>query len=194
MEWLGIIGPVTALLVKRPNGDYEQITLVNSKQAGYNYLPFQCSDGGIRYALLGKSTDANASHLWVEQNGVKRYCIKSPDVGEAVILTMGNYSTMYGYSRYNSNFGEITGTPSYNGKNVTIILFSYSSYYFDFAFRITGETSGAYDVTVILTNVDTGEEDSISLSNIQYQTSMSAFYSYKLALNGTFPTFFLRIM
>ena len=48
-------------------------------------MPFKCSDGVTRYALLGKQTDENASHLWVQKNGgEKKYVIKTPVINEEV--------------------------------------------------------------------------------------------------------------
>lgn len=52
--------------VTRPNGEAEEITLTDTKETGYDYYPFQCSDGKTRYALLGAKDDSKASHLWVE--------------------------------------------------------------------------------------------------------------------------------
>lgn len=62
--------------VTRANGDLEYIKLVNTKESGYSYFPFLCSDGVTRYAVLGESSDDNVSHLWIKQNGVKKYVIR----------------------------------------------------------------------------------------------------------------------
>lgn len=65
--------------VTRENGDIEKITLADTKETGKEYMNFKCSDGVTRYALLGKQTDENASHLWVQkEGGEKKYVIKSP--------------------------------------------------------------------------------------------------------------------
>ncbi len=71
--------------VTRANGDTEKITLTDNKETGREYMPFKCSDGATRYALLGKQTDENASHLWVQKNGgEKKYVIKTPVINEEV--------------------------------------------------------------------------------------------------------------
>lgn len=71
--------------VTRENGDTEKITLANNKETGREYMPFKCSDGVTRYALLGKQTDENASHLWIQKNGgEKKYVIKTPVINEEV--------------------------------------------------------------------------------------------------------------
>lgn len=64
--------------ITRPDGSTEQITLADAQEAGYEYYPFVCSDGVTRYALLGEQGNANASHLWIERNGVRKYALKSP--------------------------------------------------------------------------------------------------------------------
>ena len=50
--------------------------LTDKKEDGQEYMTFKCSDGVTRYALLGESTDSKASHLWIEKDGVKKYCLK----------------------------------------------------------------------------------------------------------------------
>ncbi len=71
--------------VTRENGDTEKITLTDNKETGREYMPFKCSDGVTRYALLGKQNDENASHLWVQKNGgEKKYVIKTPVINEGV--------------------------------------------------------------------------------------------------------------
>lgn len=81
--------------VTRANGDLEYIKLVNTKEYGYSYFPFLCSDGVTRYAVLGESSDDNVSHLWIKQNGVKKYVIRQPNITPVVYLTMGKYTDMY---------------------------------------------------------------------------------------------------
>lgn len=71
--------------VTRANGDTEKIILADSKESGREYMSFKCSDGVIRYALLGKQNDENASHLWIQKEGAeKKYVIKTPVINEEV--------------------------------------------------------------------------------------------------------------
>lgn len=62
--------------VTRTDGSTETIVLTDKKEDGQEYMTFKCSDGVTRYALLGESTDSKASHLWIEKDGVKKYCLK----------------------------------------------------------------------------------------------------------------------
>lgn len=64
--------------ITRPNGETEQIALTDTQEQGYEYFPFLCSDGKVRYALLGDKSADNASHFWCEINGVRKYALKSP--------------------------------------------------------------------------------------------------------------------
>lgn len=71
--------------VTRANGDTEKIILADSKESGREYMSFKCSDGVIRYALLGKQNDENASYLWIQKEGAeKKYVIKTPVINEEV--------------------------------------------------------------------------------------------------------------
>lgn len=70
------------------------------------------------------------------------------DVGNALIMTMGQAGYQYGYSRYNATIGEVEGNVQHEGKAVTLVMLCYYSGYLDFAFNIDGVTSGSYNVTV----------------------------------------------
>lgn len=162
--------------VTRANGDLEYIKLVNTKESGYSYFPFLCSDGVTRYAVLGESSDDNVSHLWIKQNGVKKYVIRQPNITPAVYLTMGKYTDMYGFSNIGSlKFGAISGTFTYNSKTITVVTLEFYNPYMDFAIQIGGETSGTYNANVTLIDPDTGKQGSIYFSNMYYQSHNNAF-------------------
>lgn len=94
------------------------------------------------------------------------------------IMTMGQQSTQYGYSRYNATFGEVEGNVKHDGKAVTLVMISYYSGWLDFAFNVEGVTGGKYNVTVKVTSTETNENVRINFSNIQYQSYVPGFYEY----------------
>ncbi len=162
--------------VTRANGDLEYIKLADTKESGYSYFPFLCSDGVTRYAVLGESSDDNVSHLWIKQNGVKKYVIRQPNITPAVYLTMGKYIDMYGFSNIGSlKFGAISGTFTYNSKTITVVTLEFYNPYMDFAIQIGGETSGTYNANVTLIDPDTGKQGSIYFSDMNYQSYNKAF-------------------
>ena len=66
------------------------------------------------------------------------------DVDENVfIMTMGQQSGQYGYSRNNGNYGEVTGNVEHDGRAVTLVILSYYGGWLDVAFREKGVTSGS---------------------------------------------------
>lgn len=172
--------------VTRANGDLEYIKLVNTKEYGYSYFPFLCSDGVTRYAVLGESSDDNASHLWITQNGVKKYFIRQPNITPSVYLTMGKYTDMYGFSNIGSlKFGAISGTFTYNGRTVTVGVLEFYNPYMEFAIQIGGETSGTYNANVTLIDPDTGKQGSIYFSNMYYQNYSNTFIDEQTLKPGT---------
>lgn len=96
----------------------------------------------------------------------------------AFIMTMGQQSWQYGYSRYNGNYGEVEGNVKHEGKPVTLVMASFSGGYLDFAFNVEDVTSGKYNVTVKVTSVETNESVRVDFPNIQYQSYVPAFYEY----------------
>lgn len=177
--------------VTRANGDLEYIKLVNTKEYGYSYFPFLCSDGVTRYAVLGESSDDNVSHLWIKQNGVKKYVIRQPNITPVVYLTMGKYTDMYGFSNIGSlKFGAISGTFTYNGKTITVVMLEFYNPYMDFAIQIGGETSGTYNANVTLIDPDTGKQGSIYFSNMYYQSHNNAFIGEQTLYSGNLYDFF----
>lgn len=94
------------------------------------------------------------------------------------IMTMGQQSTQYGYSRYNATFGEVEGNVKHDGKAVTLVMLSYYGGWLDFAFSVEGVTGGKYNVTVKVTSTETNANVRINFSSIQYQSTIPAFYGY----------------
>lgn len=94
------------------------------------------------------------------------------------IMTMGQQGAQYGYSRYNSNYGEIEGELTHDGKAVTLVMLSYYGGWLDFAFNVEGVTGGKYNVTVKVTSTETNENVRINFSSIQYQSYVPGFYEY----------------
>lgn len=99
------------------------------------------------------------------------------DDGE-FIMTMGHQSLQYGYSRYNSTYGEVEGNVKHDGKAVTLIMLSYYGGWIDFAFNVEGVTGGKYNVTVKVTSTETNENVRINFSSIPYQSYIPGFYTY----------------
>jgi hypothetical protein len=177
--------------VTRANGDLELILLVDTKEYGYSYFPVLCSDGVTRYAVLGESSDDNVSHLWITQNGVKKYFIRQPSITPAVYLTMGKYTDMYGFSNIGSlKFGAISGTFTYNSKTVTVLTFEFYNPYVDFVMQIDGETSGTYNANVTLIDPDANKKGSIYFSNMYYLGYSKAFVGDNTLYSGDLHDFF----
>lgn len=177
--------------VTRANGDLQLIKLVDTKEYGYSYFPVLCSDGVTRYAMLGDKLDANASDLWIKQNGVKKYVIRQPIVTSYVYLTMGKYIDIYGFSNVGSlKFGAISGTFTYNNKTVTVLTFEFYNPYVDFYIQIDGETSGTYNANVTLIDPDTDKKGSIYFSGMYYQSYNKVFVGEQTLYSGNLYDFF----
>lgn len=116
---------------------------------------------------------------------------QSSDVGNALIMTMGQQSSQYGYSRYNNaSYGEVEGNVEHEGKAVTLVMLSYYGSWLDFAFNIEGVTSGKYNVTVKVTSVESNTSVTIEFPNIQYQRYVPGFYKYTNKLPSGVATMF----
>ena len=177
--------------VTRANGDLQLIKLVDTKEYGYSYFPVLCSDGVTRYAQLGESSDDNASHLWIKQNGVKKYVIRQPNVTSYVYLTMGKYIDIYGFSNVGSlKFGAISGTFTYNSKIVTVVMLQFYDPYATFVMQVDGETSGTYNANVTLIDTDTGKKGSIYFNGMSYQSYSKAFVGDNTLYSGDLYDFF----
>lgn len=177
--------------VTKADEGVQLIKLVDTKEYGHSYFPVLCSDNVTRYAMLGESSDANASDLWIKQNGVKKYVIRQPNVTPAVYLTMGKYTDMYGFSNIGSlKFGAISGTFTYNSKTVTVLMLEFYNPYMDFAIQIDGETSGTYNANVTLIDTDTDKKGSIYFSGMYYQSYSKAFVGEQTLYSGNLYDFF----
>ena len=108
----------------------------------------------------------------------------------AFIMTMGQQSLQYGYSRYNATFGEVEGNVKHDGKAVTLVILSYYGGWLDFAFNVEGVTGGKYNVTVKVTLTETNENVRINFSSIQYQSYIHGFYEYTNDLPSEVATMF----
>lgn len=106
------------------------------------------------------------------------------------IMTMGQQSLQYGYSRYNATFGEVEGNVKHDGKAVTLVILSYYGGWLDFAFNVEGVTGGKYNVTVKVTSTETNENVRINFSSIQYQSYIPGFYEYTKDLPSEVATMF----
>lgn len=106
------------------------------------------------------------------------------------IMTMGQQSVQYGYSRYNATFGEVEGNVKHDGKAVTLVMLAYYSGWLDFAFNVEGVTGGKYNVTVKVTSTETNENVRINFSSIQYQSYIPGFYEYTNKLPSEVATIF----
>ena len=116
---------------------------------------------------------------------------QSSDVGNALIMTMGQQSSQYGYSRYNNaSYGEVEGNVEHEGKAVTLVMISYYGGWLDFAFNVEGVTGGKYNVTVKVTSMETNTTVNIEFPNIQYQSYAPGFYEYTNKLPSGVATMF----
>lgn len=116
---------------------------------------------------------------------------QSSDVGNALIMTMGQQSSQYGYSRYNNaSYGEVEGNVEHEGKAVTLVMISYYGGWLDFAFNVEGVTGGKYNVTVKVTSMETNTTVNIEFPNIQYQSYVPGFYEYTNKLPSGVATMF----
>ena len=106
------------------------------------------------------------------------------------IMTIGQQSLQYGYSRYNATFGEVEGNVKHDGKAVTLVILSYYGGWLDFAFNIEGVTGGKYNVTVKVTSTETNTSVTIEFPNIQYQSYVPGFYEYTNKLPSEVATMF----
>lgn len=106
------------------------------------------------------------------------------------IMTMGEQSYQYGFSRYNATTGEVEGNVRHEGKAVTLVMLCYYGGFLDFAFNVDGVTGGKYNVTVKVTSMETNENVRINFSSIQYQSYVPGFYEYTNKLPSEFANMF----
>lgn len=101
------------------------------------------------------------------------------DVTEnAFIMTMGQRSGQYGYSRNNGNYGEVTGNVTHDGRAVTLVMLSYYGGWLDVAFKEEGVTSGSRNIALNITPMETGITVPLAVGKMSYQSSLTGFYTY----------------
>ncbi len=96
----------------------------------------------------------------------------------AFIMTMGQRSGQYGYSRNNGNYGEITGNVTHDGRAVTLVMLSYYGGWLDVAFKEEGVTGGSRNISLNITPLETGVTQSLAVGRISYQGAATGFYTY----------------
>ena len=107
--------------------------------------------------------------------GLSRLFIRADSKQNTLVMTMGSNGYQYGYSRYYANHGEIEGELTHDGKAVTLVMLCYYSGYLDLAFNVDGVTSGSYNVSVNVTEIDTGRTGTITL-DVPYASHVHGFY------------------
>ena len=96
----------------------------------------------------------------------------------AFIMTMGQQSGQYGYSRNNGNYGEVTGDVTHDGRAVTLVMLSYYVGWLDVAFKEEGITSGSRNISLNITPLETGVTVPLAVGKISYQSAATGFYTY----------------
>ena len=107
------------------------------------------------------------------------------------VMTMGQQSGQYGYSRYNANIGEVTGGMQHDGRAVTLVMVSYYGGWLDVAFQVEGVTSGSYNITLNITPVETGVTASLAVGKISYGGANTGFYKYVQRLPSNVSSLFV---
>lgn len=110
---------------------------------------------------------------------VKKTAGSGGDTGDnAFIMTMGQWSGQYGYSRNNGNYGEVTGNVEHDGRAVTLVMLSYYGGWLDVAFKEDGVTSGSRNISLNITPLETGVTVNLTVGKMSYRGSLIGFYTY----------------
>lgn len=110
---------------------------------------------------------------------IKKSAGSGGDTGNnGFIMTMGQRSGQYGYSRNNGNYGEITGNVTHDGRAVTLVMLSYYGGWLDVAFKEEGVTGGSRNISLNITPLETGVTQSLAVGRISYQGAATGFYTY----------------
>lgn len=110
---------------------------------------------------------------------IKKSAGSGGDTGDnAFIMTMGQQSGQYGYSRNNGNYGDYTGSVTHDGRALTLVMLSYYGSWLDVAFLEEGVTSGSYNISLKITPLETGVTVNLTVGKISYQGSLVGFYTY----------------
>jgi hypothetical protein len=94
------------------------------------------------------------------------------------VMTMGQQSGQYGYSRNSGNYGEVTGNVTHDGRAVTLVILSYYGGWLDVAFKEEGVTSGSRNIALNITPMETGVTVPLAVGKISYQSAATGFYTY----------------
>lgn len=94
------------------------------------------------------------------------------------IMTMGQKSNQYGYSRNSGDYGEVTGDVTHDGRAVTLVMLSYYGGWLDVAFQEEGVTSGSRNINLNITPIETGVTVPLAVGAMSYQGDLVGFYTY----------------
>lgn len=109
---------------------------------------------------------------------VKRSASGGGILENVFVMTMGQQSGQYGYSHNNSNYGEVTGNVTHDGRAVTLVMLSYYGGWLDVAFKEEGVTGGSRNISLNITPLETGVTQSLAVGRISYQGAATGFYTY----------------
>lgn len=110
---------------------------------------------------------------------VKKSAGSGGDTGDnAFIMTMGQQSGQYGYSRNNANYGAVTGNVTHDGRAVTLVILSYYCGWLDVAFKEEGVTSDSRNIALNITPMETGVTVPLAVGKISYHGAAIGFYTY----------------
>ena len=110
---------------------------------------------------------------------VKKSAGSGGDTGDnAFIMTMGQQSGQYGYSRNNANYGAVTGDVTHDGRAVTLVILSYYGGWLDVAFKEEGVTSGSRNIALNITPMETGIAVPLAVGKMSYLGASAGFYTY----------------
>ena len=119
---------------------------------------------------------------------VKKTAVSGGD--NAFIMTMGQQSGQYGYSRNNGNYGEVTGNVTHDGRAVTLVILSYYDGWLDVAFKEEGVTSGSYNINLNITPLETGITVNLTVGKVSYQGSLVGFYTFVQGVPSSISSMF----
>lgn len=110
---------------------------------------------------------------------IKKSAGSGGDTGNnAFIMTMGQRSGQYGYSRNNGNYGEITGNVTHDGRAVTLVMLFYYGGWLDVAFKEEGVTGGSRNISLNITPLETGVTVPLAVGAMSYQGDLVGFYTF----------------
>lgn len=107
---------------------------------------------------------------------VKKTAVSGGD--NVFIMTMGQQSGQYGYSRNNGNYGEVTGNVTHDGRAVTLVILSYYGGWLDVAFKEEGVTSGSRNISLNIIPIETGVTVPLAVGAMSYRGDLVGFYTF----------------